>query len=66
MTKTTAALYTGHSYRIGASTHLFKIHNATPDTLKLLGGWDSDAYKSYLRARQSDFDHMIADLSTRQ
>ena len=66
MTKTTAALYTGHSYRIGAATHLFKVHNATPDTLKLLGGWDSDAYKSYLRARQSDFDYMIADLSTRQ
>ena len=46
MTKTTAALYTGHSYRIGAATHLFKIHNATPDTLKLLEGWDSDAYKN--------------------
>jgi hypothetical protein len=58
-------LYTGHSYRIGVATHLFTKHNVSPDTLKLLGGWSSEAYRSYLRSRQAEFNHIIADLATK-
>ena len=65
MSRESTMLYTGHSYRIGAATHLFTKHNASPDTLKLLGGWSSEAYRSYLRSRQAEFNHIIADLATK-
>ena len=47
------ARYSGHSFRIGGATRLFQLQ-ASPEVLKLLGGWSSDAYKVYVRIRQQD------------
>ncbi|KAE8217493.1 hypothetical protein CF319_g8429 [Tilletia indica] len=42
------AVFSGHSFRIGAATHYW--HNgATVEEIKLLGGWESDSFKIYLR-----------------
>ncbi|KAE8179288.1 hypothetical protein CF328_g9528, partial [Tilletia controversa] len=38
----------GHSFRIGAATFYWH-HGATVEEIKLLGGWDSDLFKIYLR-----------------
>ena len=45
--------YGTHSARIGGATKLFQI-GASPEVLKRMGGWSSDAYKSYIRMQQRD------------
>ena len=45
------ARHSGHSFRIGGATRLFQLQ-ASPEVLKLLGGWSLDAYKVHVRVRQ--------------
>jgi len=44
---------TGHSLRIGGATRLFQLQ-ASPEVLKRLGGWSSQAYRTYIRIQQDD------------
>jgi hypothetical protein len=44
---------TGHSLRIGGATRLFQLQ-ASPEVLKRLGGWSSQAYRTYIRLQQED------------
>jgi hypothetical protein len=44
---------TGHSLRIGGATRLFQLQ-ASPEVLKKLGGWSSQACRTYIRVQQDD------------
>ena len=45
--------YGTHSARIGGATRLFKL-GASPEALKTMGGWSSDAFKTYIRLQQQE------------
>ena len=45
--------YGTHSCRIGGCTALFQI-GASPEVMKRMGGWSSDAYKIYVQMQQQD------------
>ena len=47
------SLYGAHSMRIGGATALAYL-GATPETIKAHGRWKSDAYMSYVRARERE------------
>jgi hypothetical protein len=51
----------GHSPRIGGATALFQIR-ADPEVFKRLGGWCSDAYRTYIRVRQRDLMEYARDI----
>lgn len=48
-----AAEYGTHSCRIGGATKLFQL-GASPETIKKMGGWSSEAYKVYVMIQQED------------
>ena len=43
-----ASYYSGHSFRIGAATAAARA-GVPADTIKMLGRWESDAYRLYIR-----------------
>ena len=63
MPKAETLLYKGHSFRIGAATTAM-LNGASPDQLRLLGAWDSDAYRRYLQQREDSFTPITDLLST--
>ena len=46
--------YSGHSYRSGGATDLWRSHRCRPLTIKLHGRWKSDAYRLYIRDNPQD------------
>ena len=51
--KEQVARYGTHSCRIGGATRLFQM-GAIPEVIKHLGGWASEAYRTYVRIQQQD------------
>ena len=47
------SLYGAHCMRIGSATTLAYL-GATPETIKAHGRWKSDAYMTYVRARERE------------
>lgn len=46
--------YSGHSYRSGGATDLWRSNRCRPLTIKLHGRWKSDAYRLYIRDNPED------------
>ena len=53
--------YGTHSCRIGGATKLFQM-GVSPEAIKLLGGWASDAYKAYIRIQQDDLMNIASKM----
>ena len=53
MTAKEAAEYGTHSCRIGGATVLFQL-GASPEIIKRMGGWSSEAYKLHVLVQQRD------------
>jgi hypothetical protein len=53
--------YGTHSARIGGATRLFQL-GASPEALKRMGGWSSDAYKVYIRLQQHQLMHYTREM----
>jgi hypothetical protein len=51
LTTAAAGEFGTHSCRIGGATRLFEL-GATPEIIKDLGGWSSEAWRSYIRIHQ--------------
>ena len=67
MTTKEAAEYGTHSCRIGGATKLFQL-GASPEVIKRMGGWSSEAYKLYVMVQQRDlmeFSRRMCSVPTR-
>ena len=53
MTKKEAAEFGTHSCRIGGATKLFQL-GASPEVIKRMGGWSSEAHRLYVMVQQRD------------
>lgn len=55
-----AKSYSGHSYRSGGATDLWRSNLCRPLTIKLHGRWRSDAYRLYIRDNPQDTANEVA------
>jgi hypothetical protein len=63
MTVAEALEFGTHSCRIGGATKLFQI-GASPEVIKSLGGWSSEAYKLYVMVQQQDLMRFARSMCT--